>query len=128
MFRKYENNRDVKCERIWPRSMPGFWLSKSPPSLGPMSDGASEQVKKFFFTSRKSHGSEDEEHVETLEVYIPEVRIAIIPPKCDISTWSSCISRVLPTPGITQFSNPTINLELRDVKYLSFFFKKYDRI
>lgn len=34
---------------------------------------ASEQVKKFFFTSRKSQDDDEDEADESLEVLIPEV-------------------------------------------------------
>ncbi|XP_015588659.1 methyltransferase-like protein 23 [Cephus cinctus] len=56
--------------------MPGLeeniWFNTSPSAHGLMSDGvASEQVKKFFFTSRRTN--EDTQHDETLEIYIPEL-------------------------------------------------------
>lgn len=53
-----------------------LWLDTSASDYGLMSDGvASELVKKFFFTSRKSgKDSEDDEYNEKLEVYIPEVK------------------------------------------------------
>lgn len=56
--------------------MPGLeeshWFHSSPSAQGPMSDGvASEQVKKFFFTSRRNLDGEQDD--ESLEIYIPEV-------------------------------------------------------
>ncbi|XP_046468194.1 histone-arginine methyltransferase METTL23 isoform X1 [Neodiprion pinetum] len=56
--------------------MPGleesFWFHSSPSAQGPMSDGvASEQVKKFFFTSRRNLELDQDD--ESLEIYIPEV-------------------------------------------------------
>ena len=53
-----------------------LWLDTSARDYGLMSDGvASELVKKFFFTSRKSReDGEDDQYDETLEVYIPEVK------------------------------------------------------
>ncbi|XP_034939336.1 methyltransferase-like protein 23 [Chelonus insularis] len=56
--------------------MPGLeesiWFETSPSASSLMSDGvAAEQVKKFFFTSRKSH--ETGQHDESLEIYIPEL-------------------------------------------------------
>ena len=64
--------------------MPGLeeslWLDTSASDYGLMSDGvASEQVKKFFFTSRKpiEREGEDDQFGESLEIYIPEVIIII---------------------------------------------------
>ena len=59
--------------------MPGlehsFGFDTSVPAYGLMSDGvASEQVKKFFFTSGKGDGGENE-FDDSLEVYIPEVSL-----------------------------------------------------
>ncbi|XP_015511396.1 histone-arginine methyltransferase METTL23 isoform X2 [Neodiprion pinetum] len=56
--------------------MPGleesFWFHSSPSAQGPMSDGvASEQVKKFFFTSRRNLELDQDD--ESLEIYIPEL-------------------------------------------------------
>ncbi|XP_015124190.1 methyltransferase-like protein 23 [Diachasma alloeum] len=56
--------------------MPGLegsiWYETSSSAHSLMSDGvAAEQVKKFFFTSRRSH--EPGQHDESLEIYIPEL-------------------------------------------------------
>lgn len=63
--------------------MPGLeeslWLNRSTTNdYGLMTDGvASEQVKKFFFTSRKAgEDGEDNDYDESLEVFIPEVNKA----------------------------------------------------
>lgn len=60
--------------------MPGlehsFGFHTSPSAYGLMSDGvASEQVKKFFFTSGKTstNTTDNDEEEDTLEIYIPEV-------------------------------------------------------
>lgn len=57
--------------------MPGLeeesiWFETSPSASSLMSDGvAAEQVKKFFFTSRRS--DETGQQDESLEIFIPEV-------------------------------------------------------
>lgn len=68
--------------------MPGLEESvsydTSPPTHGLMSDGvASEQVRKFLFTSRKSH--DNVQHNESLEIYIPELLQA----SYNFYTWPS---------------------------------------
>lgn len=66
--------------------MPGLeeslWLNRNTLDYGLMTDGvASEQVKKFFFTSRKAgEDGEEDQYDESLEVFIPEVNKIYFPP------------------------------------------------
>lgn len=49
----------------------GSILFESSPLVNSLMSDAAEQVKKFFFTSRRSH--EAGQHEESLEIYIPEL-------------------------------------------------------
>ncbi|XP_043479467.1 methyltransferase-like protein 23 [Leptopilina heterotoma] len=71
--------------------MPGLeeslWLNRNTLDYGLMTDGvASEQVKKFFFTSRKAgEDGEEDQYDESLEVFIPELLQA----SYNFYTWPS---------------------------------------